>query len=126
MLWIIRKYQEYFNIHKARGFKKLFFGIMVTLPHIITCLALILLFPEQWLGIIIVGLILPDFSYFIHMFIHPGAIFKGDFRLSNIGQGRKRIAHILTFIVVVFLLVIGKYILFLAGGIHLLLDLLGF
>ena len=126
MLKLIRKYHRYFDIQKTNGLKKALFGFMLTLPHILTCLILILIFPEEWLGIIIIGLVLPDLSYFFHMFIHPAAIFKGDHYLSRIGGHRKTIAHILTFIVIIILLVYKEHVLFLAGGIHLLLDMLGF
>ncbi len=107
-------------------FKKLIFGFMLTLPHILTCLVLILIYPSKLIGILIVGLVLPDLSYFFHMFVYPAAIFKGDFRLSMIAESRKKIAHILTFIVILFLLVNREYVLVLAGGVHLFLDLLGF
>lgn len=110
----------------VKGVRKILFGFMLILPHILSCFVLILLFPEKWFAIIIVGLILPDISYYFYMFVHPAAIVKGDFNLNRIGENRKRIAHILTFIVIVYLIVIEEYVLVLAGGIHLFLDMLGF
>ena len=126
MFKLIKKYHSYFDLHNSRGIKKIFNGFMLTLLHILTCFILIFLFPEQWIGILIVGLILPDLSYFFHMFIHPAAMFKEDFNLKDVGTHRKKLAHLLTFIVVLFLLMTEEYVLFLAGGIHLILDLLGF
>ena len=126
MLRLIRKYHEIFDLHKAEGFKKILFGFMLTLPHILTCIILILFFPKQWIGIVIVGLILPDLSYFFYMFVHPAAIFKENYYLKEIGKHRKKIVHMLTFILILFLLISKQYILVLAGGIHLVLDLLGF
>ena len=127
MLKLIKTYNTFFDLHKADGmFKKLFFGFMLALPHILTCLILILFFPEQWIEILIVGLILPDLSYFLHMLIHPAEALKGNLNLKKIGENRKKVAHLLTFVVITFLLLSREYILFLAGGIHLVLDMLGF
>ena len=126
MLKLIKKYHQHFDLHKSKSFKKLFAGFMLTLPHILTCLILILFFPEQWVGILIVGLILPDLSYFFHIFVYPAAIFKEDRDSKETGTNRKKIAHILTFIVLFLLLLLKEYVLVLAGGIHLFLDLLGF
>jgi len=126
MLKIISKYNEIFKIEKSKGLMKLFNGFMLTLPHIITCLILIIFFPEKWIEIFIVGLLIPDLSYFFYMFVHPAAMLKGDYHLYRIGKYRKKVAHILTFIVILFLLLTKQYVLVLAGGIHLFLDLLGF
>jgi len=124
---LFNKYQVLFDLDQATGIVgKLFFGFMLTLPHLFTCLILIFLSPGQWIEIFIVGLLLPDFSYFFYGVVHPGAFFKSDFYIRSIGEKRKKIAHLLTFIVVVVLLVNMEYILFLAGGIHLLLDWIGF
>lgn len=127
MFELVDRYQNYFNIHFAKGaIQKIFFSFMLVLPHLLTCLILIALYPGQWLGILIIGLVLPDLSYFFHMFVHPAAIFKGNLDLQQIGEKRKKIAHLLTFILVMLFLINHEYILFLAGGIHLLLDILGF
>lgn len=127
MFKLIKAYQDYFTIHNAKGiFKKIFFSFMLILPHILTCLILIILYPYLWIGIIIVGLVLPDLSYFFHLFIHPAAMFKGNFELLNMAEKRKTIAHILTFVIIIFLLINKQYVLFFAGGIHLFLDMLGF
>ena len=127
MFQLIKRYQDCFNIHLATGlFQKLFFSFMLVLPHLITSLLLIILYPSLWLGILLVGLILPDLSYFFHMFIHPAAILRNNAILLDIGEKRKTIAHILTFLVIVFLLLDSQYILFFAGAIHLFLDMLGF
>lgn len=126
MLNPIGKYQDYFEISNAKGtFMKFLFGFMLTLPHLITILIFIPLFPSQWLGIIIVGLLLPDFIYFFHMFIYPGEFKKTWFSLY-IGKRKRKICHLLTFIVIIFLLLNKEYVLFSAGAIHLFLDMLGF
>ncbi|MBD3249271.1 hypothetical protein GF336_04465 [Candidatus Woesearchaeota archaeon] len=126
MLKIIKRYNNLFDIDKARGWKKLVSGFMLTLPHIITCILLIFFFPEKWLGILIVGLLLPDISYFFYMFVYPGALLKKDHLYTRLGKYRKKVAHILTFVVVILLILAKEYVVAISGAIHLLLDMIGF
>jgi|GEM_PF-3443365 len=127
MLKLIKKYNQFFDLCNAKNLpEKVLFGFMLTLPHIITCLILMVIFPLKWIGIIIVGLILPDLSYFIYIFTNPILKSKKNFNLDCINKHRKKIAHLITFIVIIFLLMNGEYVLFFAGAIHLLLDMVGF
>lgn len=127
MLRIVKKYHKNFKLENSKGFKqKAISALMLTLPHILTVLIFILLFPEKTISILIVGLILPDFSYFFHMFIHPAASLKGNKNLEKIGRHRKTVAHILTAIVLIFLFAYQEWIVSSAGAIHLFLDFLGF
>ncbi|MBW2991800.1 hypothetical protein KY345_01100 [Candidatus Woesearchaeota archaeon] len=127
MLKSLKRYHGFFDPHKAEGlFKKILSGFMLTFPHILTCLVLIGFYPQEWIGILIIGLLLPDLSYFFHMFVHPAAMFRGKYEDRNIGDKRKKAAHILTFIIIIVLLLNKECVLFFAGGIHLFLDLLGF
>ena len=117
MLNAIKRYNNHFKFENAKGLKKKIISlVMLSLPHILTCLIFILFFPERIIEILIVGLILPDFFYFLNVFIYP----------TRTIQYKKTIAHITTFIVTIFLLYYGEYMLFLVSGIHLFLDFLDF
>jgi len=127
MLKVIKKYHQRFCLEEAKGLKQKIISVfMLTLPHILTILIFILLFPEKMVGILIVGLILPDFFYFFDGFICPRSFISKSPFLHIRREAKKRIANILTFVVVVVLLFYGEYILVLVGGMHLFLDLLGF
>ena len=120
MLKLINKYNQYFNIYKAKGItQRVLFGFVLSIPHILACLVVTLFFPQQWIGIFIVGWLLPDFSLFAYLAILPQ---KFDWA----GDNMKKVAHLLTFVLIIFLLIKEAYVLFLAGSIHLLLDFLGF
>ena len=127
MLNIIKKYHKQFKLENTKSQKQKIISIfMLTLPHILTVFVFILLYPTKIIEISIIGLILPDFSYFFHGFIYPRSFFSKNSNLHMKREASKKITHILTFVVIIFLFLYGEYVLFLAGGIHLLLDLIGF
>ena len=124
MLKIAQKYTEYFRAYKSQNIiQKSFFVFMLVLPHIIASLILILIYPQQWLGIIILGILLPDFFYFTHGVMHN--IFKKQFTHKTEKNMRVTI-HLLLIIILIILLIKKEYVLFLAGGIHLIIDAIGF
>ncbi|MBW2977900.1 hypothetical protein KY331_03585 [Candidatus Woesearchaeota archaeon] len=156
MLKFVKKYTSSFDIENAQGiFNKIFFSFMLSLPHILPCLILTLFYPKQLIGIFIIGWILPDISYFIYVIAHNFflKLFKFDLysrksgivkqqiqklqKLNiiskekirfhkSIGGSMKVAVHVLTFVIIVFLLLNKEHILFLSGAIHIFLDLLGF
>lgn len=127
MLSWVKKYQDRFDPHSASNiFQRLFFDLMLALPHILTCVILITVYPQQWLGIILVGLILPDFYYFLYMLRTKLLPLPREYGFGMINLSIKTVSHILVFVVVIFLLINQEYVLALSGGIHLVVDLVGF
>ena len=64
VLEIIRKYDKWSCSYKKKNLFKYYF--FMELPHLIVVLALIYFFPKKWLGIIILGIILPDLFLALH------------------------------------------------------------
>ena len=119
----IEKYQNKFKISNANNkIEKVFFAFMLSLPHILVVLILTLMFPEQFIGIIIIGLILPDLLYFLMIATPLSKYSSSGLNFENI----KKVCHILSFVVTIFLLIQGNYILFIAGITHMLFDVIGF
>jgi len=126
MGWI-KQYQQYFNLSNAKTkSSKLIFGFMMTLPHLITIVVLAFFSPQQWIAILIIGLLLPDFSYFFYLFLYPASLFRRNYTMQRVGDYRKAVSHILTFVVIIVFLLNREYILLISGSLHLLLDLIGF
>ena len=127
MLKLAKKYMDYFDLDEASGlFRKLFNGFMITLPHIIPSLILIILFPSSWIGIIVFGLVLPDVYFFVYKMYTMLFPRKKEYAFGLINLSMKTIAHIVVFAILIVLLVNREYILALAGALHLIIDLLGF
>jgi hypothetical protein len=124
---IADKYHSKFNPDNINGnLKKGLFCIMLSMPHIITVLIMIMIWPNKWIGILIVGLVLPDFSISFHTFIHPAAIFRKNKGLMEDGMKRKDVAHLMTIVVVLIMFVLKENVIAMAGAIHLILDYVGF
>lgn len=101
-------------------------GMLLELPHILTIAVLVWLYSEQWIGIIILGWVLPDFCIFFHMFVYPAAVFKKGIELRLMGYKKKKISHILTFVVAFFLLFTEHNAIAFAGLLHIMFDMVGF
>lgn len=100
--------------------------LFLTMPHILTCLILILIFPSQWIGILIVGLFLPDFYYFLFLLYDKLFVKDPEFQFGMVNLSMKTAMHIMLFVITVFLFVSKEYVLGLSGGIHIIFDLFGF
>ena len=123
----IKKYNDYFNSNNTEGIvKKIFFDFMIILHHLVSSLILIIIFSEYWIGIIFMGMFFPDIYYALYsVFIRLFPQVDPDLTYSLINLSIKSISHILTFFVVVILVFNNQTVLALAGGIHLLEDMMG-
>ena len=100
----------------------------LSLPHVIVSLFLILFFPLQWIGVILMGVLLPDISIGIGLLIYTfvrkklDKPFKFRFNIDKISK----INHYIIAILSLFFIFYGNYALGLAGLSHILLDWIGF
>jgi len=92
--------------------------IMLSLPHIVSVVILTILFPNYWLGILLLGWIIPDYAMMEHYFIKKEKI---DETIK-----RKKIAEIITFVASIFLVIMGHWEVSIAGFLHLIFDYIGF
>lgn len=96
-------------------------------PHIIASIIFIIIFPLQWIGILILGILISDLSLGIHnflRFIFPKLYenFKEYMNNGNISF----INHTILFSAIIIVLLLQEYVLFYAGLAHLFLDMIGF
>lgn len=91
-------------------------GFFLTLPHIIPTLILILIFPNRWIGILILGIFISDFA--INPFIKSKSIKNW--------LPQALVSHIMLFIVTLIMLIQKEYVIASSGIIHLILDWIGF
>jgi hypothetical protein len=113
---------EIWRIHKTKEFIKLSFRLVF--PHLLSILILILIFPNKWFGILILGLFLSDFSFAIKPFI---VLLLGKMNSwYKIGKELSYIAHSILLAASILLLLHQEYVISLSGFIHLFLDLIGF
>jgi hypothetical protein len=99
----------------------------LTLPHLFISFLLILFFPEKWIGILILAILLPDFSHAFNLMLRIKfnkifLFFNNQFTMSNI----PKINGVLLISTIIILFIIQEYVLVLAGISHLILDWIGF
>jgi hypothetical protein len=122
---LIKKYDtKWDNSVNTNMFFSYFF---LTLPHLFISLILILFFPEKWMGILILAILLPDFSNAFNLMLRIKfnkifLFFNNQFTMSNIPP----IDEVLLISTIIILFIIQEYVLVLAGISHLLLDWIGF
>jgi hypothetical protein len=99
--------------------------ILLAIPHILTCLILIIIFPQKWIGILIVGLLLPDFYFFLYKIYKRFFVKDPEFQFGMVNLSMKTALHIMLFVVTIFLFFNKEYVVGFSGGIHIILDLFG-
>jgi len=96
--------------------------IMYVMPHLITSIIIAYIFPKMIIGIILFGVIIPDFAFYEHFLFNKLKI-KKDMTLE---LRRKKVAHYFTFFVGIFLIYGGLWPIALSSYVHLMLDYIGF
>ncbi len=124
--YLIKKEKKHkiWKIHRTKDFLK--HSLYYSLPHIIITLILIFFFPQKWFGILILGIFLSDFFYFIKPFIRI-VIGKNNSWVNNIVRKEYSLfSHTVLLSASIILLLSQEYIISLSGFIHFLMDRIGF
>ena len=111
------------RIHRTK--ERIVHSLLLGIPHLIVSLILIYFFPEKWLGILILGIFLSDFSFAIKPIIGISILGRRT-NWTALSKELAKLNHAMLIAASIILLLNQEYVISLSGFIHLFLDLISF